>query len=54
MRWPWSRVTRTQDEQRAAEITVMAARSHIRTLVVELESTLDRIGDKAQRLARDG
>lgn len=53
MRWPWDRVTRTQDEQQAAEINVAAARSHIRTLVIELESTLDRIGDKAQRLAHD-
>lgn len=46
-------MTRTRDEQQAAEVTVAAARSHIRLLVVELESTLDRIGDKAQRLAHD-
>jgi predicted kinase len=53
VRWPWQRVTRTQTEQQRAEITVMAARSHIRTLVIELESTLDRIGDKAEKLAHD-
>jgi hypothetical protein len=47
------RVTRTDDEQKAAEVQVMAARSHIRLLVHELEATLDRIGDKAQRLAHD-
>jgi hypothetical protein len=53
MRWPWRRVTRTKTEQDAAELNVVAVRSHLRVLVHELESTLDRIGDKAQRLAHD-
>lgn len=53
MRWPWQRVTRTASERQEAELSVMAARSHIRVLVNELEATLDRISDKAQRLAHD-
>lgn len=53
MKWPWHRVTRTQTEQQEAEVNVAAARSHIRLLVTELEATLDRIADKAQRLAHD-
>lgn len=50
MRWPWERVTRTETEQERAEDMVRAARSHIRVLVTDLEATLDRIADKAERL----
>ena len=53
MRWPWQPVTRTLREQEQAEVNVLAARSHIRILVTELEATLDRIADKADRLAHD-
>lgn len=51
MRWPWVRVTRTLREQEAADIAVTAARSHLRVLVNELESTLERVGAKAERMA---
>ena len=54
MRWPWAPVTRTLKEQEKAEVAVLAARSHIRVLVGELQATLDRIEDKAERLAHDG
>ena len=54
MRWPWQPITRSLKEQERAEINVLAARSHIRVLVLELQSTLDRIEDKAERLAHDG
>ena len=50
MRWPWQRITRSAREQEEAEATVVAARSHIRVLARELEATLDRIADKAERL----
>ena len=50
MRWPWQRITRSMKEQERAEVAVLAARSHIRVLVTELEATLDRIGEKAGRL----
>lgn len=53
MRWPWQRVTRSLKEQERAEQTVLAARSHIRVLVNELELVLDRIADKAEALAHD-
>lgn len=53
MRWPWQPVTRSLKEQEKAEIAVLAARSHLRILVTELEVTLDRIADKAKRLADD-
>lgn len=50
MRWPWERVTRSETETERAEAVVLQARSHIRVLVNELEQTLDRIADKAERL----
>lgn len=54
MRAPWARVTRSREEIEAADRAVAAVRSHLRVLVTELEQTLDRIEDKARRLARDG
>lgn len=51
MKWPWQPVTRSLKEQQQAEVSVLAARSHIRVLVAELQATLDRIEDKAERLA---
>lgn len=53
MRWPWQPITRSLREQERAEVAVLAARSHLRVLVNELEATLDRIADKADRLAHD-
>lgn len=53
VRWPWSRVTRTDQERKQAEVRAMAVRSHIRILVNELNQTLDRIADKADRMSHD-
>lgn len=53
VRWPWRRVTRTEHERQQAEARTMAVRSHIRILVNELNLTLDRIADKAERLSND-
>lgn len=53
MRWPWERVTRTPQERERAEQSVMAVRSHIRLLVNELVSTLDRIEAKAEAMSHD-
>ena len=53
MKWPWQTITRSLKEQERAEINVLAARSHIRVLVNELEATLDRIADQAERIAHD-
>jgi hypothetical protein len=47
------RVTRTSQDQQAAEVAVSAARSHLRVLVLELEQTLERVGAKAERMADD-
>lgn len=52
MRWPWMRVTRSEEERAQAEARTLAVRSHIRILVRELTLTLDRIADKAERLSR--
>lgn len=54
MRWPWTPVTRSVEERQAAERSVLAVRSHLRILVNELNVTLDRIADKAERLSHDG
>jgi hypothetical protein len=47
MRWPWERLTRTDTERAQAEARTLAVRSHIRILVRELETTLDRIAEQA-------
>lgn len=46
-------VTRTLEERENAEARTLAVRSHLRILVNELNITLDRIADKAERLAHD-
>lgn len=51
MRWPWQPITRSLKEQERAEVAVSTARSHIRILATELEATLERIADKAERMA---
>lgn len=52
MRWPWERITRSDREREQAEARTIAVRSHIRILVRELETTLDRIAEQAAHRER--
>ena len=50
MKLPWtSQSTKSEDERRAAERRYEDARGHLRVLLNELQTTLDRIEDKRRR-----